>query len=189
MLLCLLLRLSLHKPKWGTFSHYGSLYPPRPAYEKLADNLVDGIGGNRKAEFLTLDELDMCTGKAGVVILDNNPPRLSNIRQASLELRFHQLWAVLFQPTPRTCELFQSESSENLPHHILGALVLSIPQSFFSSHFNPVSKDTRIALEISNQDYRTSSDLSMTCLVRTLAQSPNPMRSFSPKTKYVPLRP
>lgn len=56
-LLSLLLRLRLHKAKWGSYFHFGTIDNAEPVHEKLADILAKGLTGNNDRENLESDHL------------------------------------------------------------------------------------------------------------------------------------
>ncbi|KAI9931987.1 hypothetical protein AWENTII_010300 [Aspergillus wentii] len=114
VLVDLMLKLRLYTPRWGDNFHYGTF--ERSDSGGLADILVDALGD--------LSELS-----------DTAMELLSNLHR-----RFHQLWAVILQPS--------MGSLSRIPHGISGsipaAISLILPQS---PHAHRRRQDTRTLLE------------------------------------------
>jgi len=107
ILLSLLLRLRLRKEKWGSRFHYGAFEKADARDDELADILVDGLGRDQGEGYFTPDQV-----RRAMDMLPN------------LHLRFHQLWAVLFQPPTAT----ESQEPAADRSRILLAISLFVPQ-------------------------------------------------------------
>lgn len=156
-LLSLLLRLRLREAKWGSRFHFGTIGKRDPGNEELADILVRGLGENQDEEYLTSGQI--------IMSMDLLP---------NLQLQFHQLWAVLFQPPMTADDQAPSQIPGAIPNHILAAISLFIPQPKISSHSQPTTQDMRISLEDSFPPSQRSYDPTVTRLVQSLVQDPHP---------------
>ncbi|KAJ5818249.1 hypothetical protein N7474_003840 [Penicillium riverlandense] len=108
----LLNRMRLYKLTWGQQCfHYGSLENSSPQKMELVDILVQPFRPDREG-FLTLDSMTR-----GLDILPN------------LEQRFHQLWAIIFQPPiPEASLAFGTESlPDSTMSDILRSVSLFVP--------------------------------------------------------------
>ncbi|KAJ9138370.1 hypothetical protein NKR23_g8493 [Pleurostoma richardsiae] len=129
-LMSLLLRTKLGKNKWGSFYHHGSVAEANPADEGLIEALVDSL--TQKSERAMTSEHFL----EAVNLLPN------------LQLRYHQLWAVLFQPAGTTGEAESSRASEAALGHITGAISLFVPHVEIEDGHQSVHKhDTLATLE------------------------------------------
>lgn len=149
-LMDLVLSMRLRKEKWGLIHHYGSVVEAGPADEEFTNVLVASLATD-ESEFITPEQL--LSSKITMVSI----PFLSRFRSASLTddgqpnllFRFHQLWAVLFQPSMASDESKPHSSNVALLNHVEGALSLFTPQLQAESGILMLreSRDTHIALE------------------------------------------
>ena len=98
----------------------------------------------------------------------------SNLSQANLQLRFHQLWAVLFQPPMAADDEAPSQIPGAVPSHVLAAISLFIPQPKISALSQPTTQDMRLSLKKISPPTHGSYDLTVTRLVQCLAQDAHP---------------
>lgn len=149
-LMDLLLRMRLRKEKWGLLHHYGSVVEDSPADEEFTNALASSLL-TEESEIITPEQL--LSSKSTMVSI----PFLSRFGSASLIddvqpnllFRFHQLWAVLFQPSMASDESKPHSSNVALPNHVEGAFSLFTPQLQTESGILMLreSRDTHIALE------------------------------------------
>lgn len=102
---------------------------------------------------------------------------MSDLSQPNLNLRFHQLWAVLFQPPMSADDQMLSQAPDPLgavPDRILRAIALFIPHPEFSTRTQTTMQDVRIALEKSTQSSQRPDDLTVTRLVKALKNDAHP---------------
>ncbi|KAI0144916.1 hypothetical protein BJ166DRAFT_80603 [Pestalotiopsis sp. NC0098] len=130
-LMDLVLSMRLRKEKWGLIHHYGSVVEAGPADEEFTNVLVASLATD-ESEFITPEQL-----------------LSSKITMPNLLFRFHQLWAVLFQPSMASDESKPHSSNVALLNHVEGALSLFTPQLQAESGILMLreSRDTHIALE------------------------------------------
>ncbi|PWY67069.1 hypothetical protein BO94DRAFT_540499 [Aspergillus sclerotioniger CBS 115572] len=115
-LVCLIIRLRVHKSTWGRELHYGYFGENSPETEELATILARSFCHGHD-EYLAPDSV-----LRALHILPN------------LEQCFHQLWAVIFQPcTPTQIPNLESESTPDITlDGILRAVSLFVPP--FQAH-------------------------------------------------------
>ena len=97
---------------------------------------------------------------------------MADLSQPNLQLRFHQLWAVLFQSPMTAAHEVPPQGTEAIPSRILGAISLFIPQPVVSSRFEAtmMTQEMRIALEKSIQPSQKSDDMTVTRLVKSITE-------------------
>ncbi|KAJ5586671.1 uncharacterized protein N7459_002436 [Penicillium hispanicum] len=156
--LALLLQLRLQEATWGLSFHFGNFEETDPQDDELARILVNGLTQGQAQEDLNFDLL---------------LPRIMEMLP-NLYLRFHQLWAVLFQPP--VPENHKQQSAQHLeapgrPDRILNAVSLFVPYPTASTLPEVKGADRRIALEkIDSPGYDKLTSTS-TGLVQTLVQA------------------
>ncbi|KAI0013671.1 hypothetical protein F4779DRAFT_347726 [Xylariaceae sp. FL0662B] len=132
VLVSLMLRMRLEEEKWGSSYNFGDITQASPADEGLTEALVSCLAGDKHERTITSEQL------LGAINLLPN-----------FQLRFHQLWAILFQPSIAAAKAKSSYAPEAAPTYISAAI------SLFAPHFETeggyrqtISKqDTRIALQ------------------------------------------
>jgi len=98
----------------------------------------------------------------------------SHLLQPNLQERFHQLWAVLFQPPKIADDEAPSQIPGTIPNHLLTAVSLLIPQPKISSQFQPAKPDLRLSLGDTYPPSQISYDVTVTRLVQSLTQHAHP---------------
>ncbi|OBT70954.1 hypothetical protein VF21_10226 [Pseudogymnoascus sp. 05NY08] len=153
----LLLRMRLNKEKWGSFYHLGDFVDASPADNELTEALVNSLIGDGSEQTVTSDQL-----LRAIDIV------------ANLQVRFYQLWAVLFQPSALTAEAKLSRAPETMPTHINGAISLFAPQFMTENryHLRTVQQDSRLALKRA-QSSPDSHDTTIVRLVQALSRHPS----------------
>ncbi|KAH8899992.1 hypothetical protein GQ53DRAFT_206193 [Thozetella sp. PMI_491] len=129
-LIDLLLRIKLKKEKWGSFYHFGEFADANPADEALTEALVHSLIGDKSESEQTV------TSEQLIGAQDLLP---------NLQLRFYQLWAILFQP-PVEAGLRHEPETETA---IAGAISLFAPHinTDFRYYQKTDQEDIRIAAE------------------------------------------
>ncbi len=125
ILMNLLLRMRLNKEKWGSFYHLSAFAEASPADEELTEALVNSLTGDESEQTVTSDQLLRAIDMLVSVYSHFKHMReqlLLNPSQPNLQVRFYQLWAVLFQPSAPTGESKLSRALEAAPTHINGAI-------------------------------------------------------------------
>lgn len=146
----LLLRMRLRKEKWGLLHHYGSVVEAGPADEEFTNALVSSFSTD-ESEIITPEQLlGSKTTMVSILFLERfSSASLTDDGQPNLLFRFHQLWAVLFQPSMASEESKPRSSNVALPNYVEGALSLFTPQLQAESGILMLreNRDTHIALE------------------------------------------
>ncbi|KAL3418043.1 hypothetical protein PVAG01_11052 [Phlyctema vagabunda] len=127
-LIVLLLRLELQKEKWATLYNFGEIVDSSPIVEELAEALVNSLIGNSSEED---------TASEQIVHAMNLVP--------NLQLRFYQLWSVLFQPS-----IANMDKSRPTSVNCSGAISLFAPQIKMESHYHErgFEQDERFVLQL-----------------------------------------
>ncbi|OBT43810.1 hypothetical protein VE00_06305 [Pseudogymnoascus sp. WSF 3629] len=102
-LMDLLLRMRLTNEKWGSSYHLSDFVDASPADKELTEAIVNSLTGDGSEQTVTSDQL--------LLAIDIVP---------NLQVRFYQLWAVLFQPSAPTAEAKLSRAPEAMLTHING---------------------------------------------------------------------
>ena len=111
---------------------------------------------------------------AYTVVVSTSVFGTSNLSQANLQLRFHQLWAVLFQPPMNADDEAPSQIPGAVPSHVLAAISLFIPQPKISALSQPTKQDMRLSLKNISPPTQGSYGLTVTRLVQCLTQDAQP---------------
>ncbi|KAK5994865.1 hypothetical protein PT974_03251 [Cladobotryum mycophilum] len=150
-LIGLLLRMRLKKDKWAWLYHHGDFAEANPAAEELAEALTGSLFGNESDQTMAPKQLS-----EAISLIPN------------LQLRFYQLWAVLFQPSAATGDI--SQAPEAAPTHVNGAISLFAPQIKTENRYDKrsIQRDARIVLE-KKQVLPDSSNIAMVGLVQSLS--------------------
>ncbi|KAI1878205.1 uncharacterized protein JN550_000387 [Neoarthrinium moseri] len=131
-LVSLLLRLRLEKEIWGFFYHLGDILEAGPEDERLTEAMVNSLAANESQQTISSEWL-----LRAVDLMPN------------LRLRFHQLWAVLFQPLEATDKARSSQVPRTMSTHPDGATSLFAPCITIENGNRQIKyeQDTRITLE------------------------------------------
>ncbi|KAI1879619.1 hypothetical protein JX265_002573 [Neoarthrinium moseri] len=131
-LVSLLLRLRLEKEIWGFFYHLGDILEASPEDEGLTEALVNSLVADESEQPIASERL-----LRAVDLMPN------------LRLRFHQLWAVLFQPLEATDKARSSQVPRTMSTHPDGAISLFAPCITIENGNRQIKyeQDTRITLE------------------------------------------
>ena len=141
-LLSLLLRLRLHKAKWAPGFHFGEIDPSYPGDQELADVLVDALDVEKIPEAgQTLRVMNLLVSQD--LMLRIRSVDTSDTWQPNFQLRFHQLWAILFQPPMSTNDQAPSHAPAHTSSHILEAFSLFLPQPRVSARSGMTKQDVR----------------------------------------------
>ncbi|RAL17646.1 uncharacterized protein BO97DRAFT_11530 [Aspergillus homomorphus CBS 101889] len=157
LLATLVLRLRTSKAKWDQTRQFGSLAPFEPADEVLATGILQRIMPEDKEH--DADEL-------ASTLFEHLPHLL---------LHFHQLWAVLFQPSrPNTNNVSVADATENsIPARVLSALSLFLPMGS-STTTTPRSSSNPRRVRFEKIDLPADSAPTYTDLVNALQTGDNP---------------
>lgn len=179
ILISLLLRLRVKKETWGSGGSYfnmGDIVEASSADAELTETLVNSLAGDESKQPIASEQLLKAIELMVSLPSLSGPGRgtFTDVQKPNLQLRFYQLWAVLFQPLVATGDETSSQAHKIPPTNTIGAVLLFAPQLMTEHRYHQVTAQQdkrieRIAVEKA-QVYPDSQDISIVRLVQAISR-------------------